>query len=145
MPIRYDQPLMTTRIANSSHGSETVTEGIRVTVTPSYLAAKSDPSAGKYLFAYSIVIVNEGDRRAKLTKRHWTIVDADGEKNDVRGAGVIGQTPELGPGERFEYSSFCPITTPWGTMEGTFECERDDGTTLSVKVGRFFLVAPQLA
>lgn len=122
-------------------GSETVTEGIRIRVTPSYLSAQSDPAQGKYLFAYHITIVNEGERKLKLRSRHWIIVDANGERHEVKGPGVVGQFPELGSGEKFEYSSFCPLETPWGTMEGTYEMERDDTSTFDAIVGRFYLVS----
>lgn len=122
-------------------GSETVTEGIRIRVAPSYLTAQSDPAQGKYLFAYHITIANEGGQRAKLKNRHWLIVDADGQRHEVKGPGVVGQYPELATGEKFEYSSFCPLETPWGTMEGSYEMERDDGTTFQALVARFYLVS----
>lgn len=122
-------------------GSETTTDGVRIRVAPSYLSAQSDPAQGKYLFAYHITIANEGEQRAKLKSRHWLIVDADGERHEVKGPGVVGQFPELAPGEKFEYSSFCPLETPWGTMEGTYEMERDDGSVFSAIVGRFYLVS----
>ncbi|MFO0827580.1 MAG: Co2+/Mg2+ efflux protein ApaG [Phycisphaerales bacterium] len=132
---------MTTKAARSSHGSEALTEGIRVTAAPMYLSAQSDPSSNKFVFSYDITIANEGDRRAKLVTRHWEIVDANGERHDVHGPGVVGQTPDIAPGERFEYSSFCPLTTPWGTMEGTYEFEREDGSTFQAIVARFYLVS----
>lgn len=69
------------------------------------------------------------------------IVDGDGERRDVEGPGVVGQFPTLAPGEAFEYSSFCPLQTPWGTMEGTYEMETLDGTIVHVAVGRFYLVS----
>lgn len=127
----------------TDHGSDTVTDGIRVVVVPTFLAAHSDRSASKYVFAYSISIANGGARTARLRSRHWIIVDADGERQDVRGPGVVGQHPTLAPGERFDYSSFCPLQTSWGTMEGSFEFEREDGSVFSVTVGRFYLVAPR--
>jgi ApaG protein len=96
------------------------------------------------VFAYKIVLVNEGDAPARLLSRHWVILDADGHREDVEGPGVVGETPRLDPGERFEYMSGCPLPTPWGTMEGSYLFERDDGQTFRVKIGRFFLVAPQL-
>jgi ApaG protein len=123
------------------HGSETTTEGVRVRVVPSYLAVQSDPAQGKYLFAYHITITNDGATKTKLRSRHWLIVDADGERHEVKGPGVVGQFPELGPGEKFEYSSFCPLETPWGTMEGTYEMERDDGSVFNAIVSRFYLVS----
>lgn len=134
---------MSAPATTNSHGSDTLTEGIRVRVVPSYVSAQSDPSQGKYLFTYQITIANEGRLRARLRSRRWLIVDADGEQHEVRGPGVVGQTPDLGPGEQFEYSSFCPLGTPWGTMEGTYEFEREDGSVVDVLVGRFYLVGPR--
>jgi ApaG protein len=126
---------------NKFLGSETVTEGVRIRVTPSYLAVQSDPAQGKYLFAYHITITNEGPLRAKLRNRHWLIVDADGDRHEVKGPGIVGQFPELATGEKFEYSSFCPLETPWGTMEGSYEMERDDGSVFNAVVSRFYLVS----
>jgi len=123
------------------HGSNTVTQGIRVTVTPSYLDSQSDPATRQFVFRYDIVIANEGDRRARLRSRHWIIIDAHGVRRDVHGAGVVGEFPDLAPGAKHEYASHCPLETEWGTMEGTFLMEREDGSTFEAQVGRFFLVA----
>ncbi|MBL9150515.1 MAG: Co2+/Mg2+ efflux protein ApaG [Phycisphaerae bacterium] len=132
---------MQTKTAPRTHGSETFTNGIRVQVSPTFLTAQSDPSAGKYLFAYNIVITNERDETLTLRRRHWVIVDADGERHDVRGQGVVGQQPVLASGQRFEYASFCPLPTAWGTMEGTYEFEREDGSSFTADISRFYLVS----
>jgi ApaG protein len=124
-------------------GSDTVTDGIRVRATAQYLQAESDPDRPHHVWKYRVVIENEGDRRAKLRSRHWIILDADNRREDVRGLGVVGKTPDLAPGERFEYVSSCPLKTRWGTMEGSYTMEREDGTTFEVEIGRFFLVPPQ--
>jgi len=121
-------------------GSDAVTDGVRVQVRPAYLAQQSSPADKRFLFSYHVVIRNEGDARIRLATRHWRIVDADGEERIVEGPGVIGQHPELGPGDSFEYSSFCPMLTAWGTMEGHFTFERC-GERFDVKVGRFYFVA----
>lgn len=126
-----------------SRGSSVVTESIRVDVTPRYLTEHSQPQLNKYIFAYRVRISNEGDRWVKLMTRYWNIVDADGERHEVSGEGVVGQQPELKPGESFEYSSHCPLETPWGTMEGTYTFVRDDGASLPVQIGRFFLISPE--
>ncbi len=127
--------------AQASVGSECVTEGISVKVVPSYLPTHSDPHQGRYLFAYHVTIVNNGDRRAILRSRQWVIVDSEGERQEVQGMGVVGHHPDLAPGERFEYSSFVPLTTSWGTMEGLYVMEREDGSVFHAKVKRFFLVS----
>jgi ApaG protein len=124
----------------SRHGSETVTDGVRVTVRPEFMPLQSSLDDRRFLFSYSIVIRNEGAARVRLATRHWRIVDADGEERVVEGPGVVGQHPDLGPGDSFEYSSFCPLATPWGTMEGRLTFERD-GARFDALVGRFFLVS----
>jgi ApaG protein len=132
---------MTSATATAAkHGSDTVTGGIRVTVRPSYMELQSSPDDKRFLFSYSVTIRNEGDVRVRLATRRWRIVDADGEERIVEGPGVIGQHPELSPGDSFEYSSFCPLLTPWGTMEGHFTFERE-GTRFDAQVGRFYLVS----
>lgn len=119
--------------------SDTVTDGIRVRAAAQFLPNESDPDRDQYLYVYRIAISNEGDRQAKLVSRHWIILDAENNRRDVRGPGVVGETPELEPGERFEYTSGCPLSTRWGTMEGSFQMVREDGTEFDAHVGRFFL------
>jgi ApaG protein len=122
--------------------SEAVTQNIRVGATAFYLPQESDPDAPRYGFGYRIVIVNEGDQPAQLLRRHWVIIDAEGHREEVRGPGVVGETPRLQAGEAFKYQSFCPLSTPWGTMEGSYTFQRDDGTTFEVAIGRFYLRTP---
>ena len=122
--------------------SEEVTEGIRVGAAAFYLPQESDLDEDRYAFGYTIVIVNEGDRAAQLLSRHWVIIDADGRRQDVRGPGVVGETPRLEPGQAFKYQSLCPLKTPWGTMEGTYAFRRDDGSRFEARVGRFYLRLP---
>ncbi|MBI1304773.1 MAG: Co2+/Mg2+ efflux protein ApaG [Phycisphaera sp.] len=134
---------MTTAVGTrtvSRHGSDTVTEGIRVVVRPEFMPSQSSPADRRFLFSYSVTIRNEGSARVRLATRSWKIVDADGEERVVEGPGVVGQHPELGPGDSFEYASFCPMLTAWGTMEGHFTFERD-GKPFEVAVGRFYLVS----
>jgi ApaG protein len=127
-------------------GSEVVTRGMRVTVRPKFLPEQSgtgDSWRGQmYVFAYAIRITNLGESRARLLTRHWIIVDAEGERHEVRGEGVVGHQPDLAPGESFEYSSYCPLTTSWGTMEGEYQFEDEHGQRFDVAIGRFYLVAP---
>ena len=128
--------------SGQSRGSEQATSGIRVLVQPSYVAEQSDPSQNRYVFAYRVRIANETAGRVQVLAREWQIVDGDGERNVVKGEGVVGQQPVIGPGQVFEYSSFCPLVTPWGTMEGFYSVETQDGELLEVPIARFFLVAP---
>ena len=119
--------------------SEQVTQGVRVGASAFYLPQESDPDEDRYAFGYTIVISNEGNRPAKLLSRHWVIIDANGHREEVNGPGVVGETPRLEPGQAFKYQSFCPLRTPWGTMEGTYQMKRDDGSTFDASIGRFYL------
>ena len=119
--------------------SNSVTEGIRVRAIASYITDQSNPAEKKFFFAYRISIANEGTMAARLLSRHWVIINGDGDREDVEGPGVVGKTPRLAPGDVFEYTSFCPLNTEWGTMEGTYHMQREDGTTFEALVGRFYL------
>lgn len=125
-------------------GSDCTTCGIRVQVRPTFLPDRSDPALGRFTWSYRIVITNLGDRRAKLLRRHWKIVDGDGNRHEVEGEGVVGHQPELAPDHRFEYSSFCPLEYAWGTMEGDYTFEDEQGQEFRVQIGRFFLVSPHV-
>jgi ApaG protein len=119
--------------------SDTTTDGIRVGATAYYLPEESDPEQQKNVFGYTIVIANHGDTAAQLLSRHWIIIDGHGRREEVRGPGVVGETPRLEPGQAFKYQSFCPLRTSWGTMEGTYRMKRDDGAEFDAAIGRFFL------
>lgn len=134
-----------------SRGSSATSLGVRVDVNPRYLASHSvtEPAPGespRFVFSYRIRITNVGEATVQLLSRHWIIVDADGERHEVEGEGVVGQQPRLDPGVMFEYESFCPLPTPWGTMEGEFRMEvqsgPDKGRLIEVRIGRFYLAAP---
>jgi ApaG protein len=123
--------------------SENVTEGIRVKAEPLYLPEQSEPEQNQFVFTYKITIRNESDSWMKLKSRHWLIIDSDGKREDVYGPGVVGEEPELEPGESYVYSSFCPLTTNFGTMEGSFSMIRRDGEIFEVRVARFYLTTNQ--
>ncbi len=122
--------------------SDTLTHGIRIGASAVFSAGDSNPAEHSYIFRYTIVITNEADAPAQLISRHWIIIDANGHREEVRGPGVIGQTPRLEPGAAFKYQSFCSLKTPWGTMEGTYEMKRDDGESFTVNIKRFYLRMP---
>ncbi|MDA1259795.1 MAG: Co2+/Mg2+ efflux protein ApaG [Planctomycetota bacterium] len=124
--------------------SDTLTEGIRVRVGARLVPDQTDPSEGRWFYLYHVTIENAGDRPARLMRRHWIIRDADNLQREVRGQGVVGKQPRLEPGASFAYNSGCPLETQWGTMEGWFHFERDDGEQFAARVGRFFL-APTVA
>lgn len=119
--------------------SDTTTHGFRVGATAFFLSEESDPDQQIYTFGYRIVISNEGDRHARLVSRTWDIIDGDGHHKAVEGPGVVGQTPHLPPGQAFKYTSYAVLKTTWGTMQGTYTMEDDDGKTFTVDIGRFWL------
>lgn len=122
--------------------STAITEGIRVSVRSEYLADQSVPTARRYVFAYTVKIENEGTEPAQLRTRHWVITDGAGKVEEVRGPGVVGQTPCLGPGERFEYTSGCVLQTPRGDMRGAYQMHRPDGREFDAVIATFVLALP---
>lgn len=123
-------------------GSTATTEGIKISVRAVYVPEQSSPRARRYVFAYTVTIANEGTASAQLKSRHWIITDADGKVEEVRGPGVIGQTPQLAPGEQFEYTSGCVLTTPRGEMRGTYQMVRPDGGGFDANIAPFSLSLP---
>jgi len=124
------------------HTSEAITRGIRVEVASRYLPERSQPLQSRWFFSYDIEISNRGDEVVQLLNRHWIITDANGRTEEVKGPGVVGNQPVLEPGESFRYTSFCPLTTPFGTMEGSYEMVTDGGETFLAKIERFTLSQP---
>jgi ApaG protein len=122
--------------------SKTTTAGISVHVTTMFLPDRSSPREGQFLFAYHITIANEGDETAQLVSRHWIITDAEGEVQEVRGEGVIGEQPVLQPGARFEYTSYCKLKTNVGTMHGSYTMIRGDGARFEAQIAPFTLAVP---
>lgn len=122
--------------------SSAVTEGIRVSVKATYVAEQSAPRSKRYVFAYTVKIANEGSSPAQLRSRHWVITDGAGKVEEVRGPGVVGQKPMLKPGEQFEYTSGCVLTTPRGEMRGTYQMFRPDGSSFDATIAPFELLLP---
>lgn len=124
--------------------SEAATHGVRVQVRAEYSAEHSDPQHSQWFFLYTIRIANEGDESVQLLTRHWIITDATGHVEEVQGPGVVGAQPVLGPGEHFEYTSGCPLQTPFGSMEGTFQMvyPESDQEGFDATVARFELIEP---
>ncbi len=119
-----------------------LTDGIRVKVESVYLSEHSDPDEPRYVFAYRVSIRNEGTEAARLLARHWVISDAAAGTEEVRGPGVIGQTPRIAPGETHEYQSFCVLKTPRGSMHGSYQMVRDDGRAFDAEIATFVLSPP---
>ncbi len=122
--------------------STATTEGIRVSVKSQYLADQSAPQSKRYVFAYTVRIGNEGSEPAQLRTRHWIITDGTGKVEEVKGPGVVGQTPYLRPGEQFEYTSGCILQTARGQMHGTYQMVRPDGRMFDAVIAPFLLALP---
>jgi ApaG protein len=124
------------------HTSEATTRGVKVNVSSSFVAEQSAPQLGRWIFTYRIRVHNAGFETVQLVNRHWTITDANGQVQEVDGPGVVGEQPVLGPGETFEYTSFCPLGTPFGTMEGAYEMVTEGGERFWASVAPFTLSEP---
>lgn len=122
--------------------SEAITHGIRVRVRSVYLAERSSPGDLHWFFAYQVDIRNEGTETVQLISRHWIITDGDGQEQEVRGSGVVGEQPVLAPGEHFEYTSACPLATPVGSMHGTYQLVTDSGMRVEAVIAPFGLGEP---
>ena len=122
--------------------SETVTQGVRVQVMAQYSPEQSQPLQNQWFFLYTVQISNEGIETLQLISRHWIITDADHHVKEVRGPGVVGKQPVLDPGESFQYTSGCPLSTPFGSMRGTYQMLKPDGERFDVEIGPFALTEP---
>ena len=114
---------------------------IQISPEIEYIDFDSDPKAGRYVFTYTITIVNQGPVGARLLSRHWIITDATDKVQEVRGKGVVGEQPHLRPGESFEYTSGTRLRTPTGTMHGRYFCVAVDGEKFDVDIPMFVLDA----
>ena|ERR1041384_4911029 len=117
------------------------TRKIEVTVTPRFLSERSSPTNGYYFWAYTIDIANQGEETVQLKTRHWRITDAHGRLQEVKGPGVVGETPVLKPGESFEYTSGVPLPTPSGFMAGTYGMVTEEGEPFEIEIPAFSLDA----
>ena len=122
--------------------SEATTEGLHIHVESRYLAARSDPAQGFWMYTYHVTLTNRGHEDVQLLSRHWIITNAHGVEEHVRGPGVIGEFPVLAPGETFEYTSFCPLDTPMGTMHGSYQMVNKGGTRFDAIIAPFTLAEP---
>ena len=116
---------------------------IKVTAQAFYLEAQSDPDQERYVFAYTVVIQNEGAVPAKLLSRHWIITDANGKVEEVRGEGVVGEQPYPRPGEGFQYTSGAILETAVGSMRGSYQMVADDGANFEADIPAFVLAIPR--
>lgn len=117
---------------------------IEVSVETAYVAEHSEPEEDRFVFAYTITLVNRGSVSAQLLSRHWVITDADSQVEEVRGEGVVGEQPVLKPGEGFRYTSGAVIETPVGTMHGSYQMVAEDGQEFDATIPQFVLSAPRI-
>ena len=122
--------------------SSAITDGIEVSVRSEFRPDRSFPAQSRFLFTYTVRILNGGASSARLLSRHWIITDARGEREEVTGDGVVGQQPHLEPGQSFQYTSFCVLRTPLGQMRGAYTMVREDGKTFQAEIAPFALAVP---
>ena len=109
-----------------------------------YLENQSEPTAGRYVFSYTITIRNVGENAARLLTRHWLITDANGKIQEVHGEGVVGEQPNIEPGEYYRYTSAAMIETPVGVMQGEYKMLGDDGEPFNAIIPAFTLAIPRI-
>ena len=119
--------------------SQAVTRGVRINVEARFSPNHSEPQKREWFFLYTIRILNEGEESVQLVNRHWIITDANGHVEEVRGPGVVGKQPTLKTGESFEYTSGCPLKTPFGSMRGTYEMVTARGERFDAAISPFAL------
>jgi ApaG protein len=122
--------------------SEATTRNIRVRVRAQYDSRRSNPQQSQWFFLYTVNITNEGQDTVQLVSRHWVITDGMGEVEEVRGPGVVGNQPVLKPGKSFEYTSACPLTTPFGSMHGTYHMINQGDEQFDIEIAPFTLTEP---
>jgi ApaG protein len=121
---------------------EAMTRGIRIRVTPQYLEDQSTPEESEFFWAYTVDIANESEETVQLRSRVWRITDGQGRTEEVRGPGVVGETPVIQPGNSFSYTSGCPLRTPSGIMAGSYQMADADGKLFDVEIPAFSLDSP---
>lgn len=121
---------------------EATTRGIRIRVEPRYLDDQSSPEEGHYVWSYEVEISNGSAETVQLKARTWRITDAFGRTEEVRGPGVVGQTPVIPPGGSFSYTSGCPLKTPQGIMVGSYQMSDEAGAMFDVAIPAFSLDSP---
>jgi ApaG protein len=121
---------------------DAITRSIRIEVEPEFLDDQSSPEDSHFVWAYRVQIENQGGETVQLLSRHWTITDNLGRVQEVTGAGVVGEQPVIRPGESFEYSSGCPLSTASGMMMGTYTMVANGRESFDVRIPAFSLDSP---
>jgi ApaG protein len=128
--------------AKQMFSSEATTRNIRVRVESQYDPGRSMPQRSQWFFLYTVNITNEGHDTVQLMSRHWVITDGMGKVEEVQGPGVVGKQPVLAPGQSFEYTSGCPLTTPFGSMHGTYQMVNQAAEKFDIEIAPFTLSEP---
>ena len=118
------------------------TKKINITVNPYFLDEQSEPEDQHFVWAYQVTIDNQSNEKVQLKNRYWKIIDSNGSEQEVKGEGVVGEQPILNPGEKFEYTSGTPLSTPSGFMGGYYEMETPKGEKFDVIIPQFSLDSP---
>ena len=113
---------------------------ISVNVNSKYVPEISNNEERMFYYMYEISIQNQSKKKVKLLTRYWNIVDGNGESKEVEGEGVVGQTPVIEPGKTFEYRSYCPLKTEFGSMSGYYIMKDEEGEVFKVNIPEFPLV-----
>jgi len=121
--------------------SDAVTRGIRVEVMSRHVPEHAPAREGQWVFEYTVRITNQSADTVQLVSRHWRITDALEQVREIKGSGVVGQQPVLKPDEQFQYSSWCPLTTPSGMMRGTYQMALEGGDVFDIEIAPFALRA----
>lgn len=125
--------------------SQQITSDISVQVESFYQSTTSIPEESHYVFAYRVTIHNMSNKTVKLLRRHWQIVEADGNKREIEGQGVIGEQPILEPGEHHQYFSGCNLNTTIGKMYGSYLMEEyKNGQQFKVEIPEFVMATPEM-
>jgi ApaG protein len=118
-------------------------DDFKVEVATRYLESDSDPDEDRFVFAYTVTILNQSEIPARLLTRHWVITHGNGKQQEVRGDGVVGKQPRIKPGEGYQYTSGTILETPMGTMGGSYQMVTDDGDEFNASIPEFLLSIPR--
>ena len=119
-------------------------KGLRVTLNQLvYQRLSPDQSPGKpHGFVYFLSIDNDSDVTVTIKGRKWVVAHEDGSTLGVEGDGVVGECPDIAPGERFSYNSRHAIATRTAEVEGSFWGLDAGQRRVFVRIPRFQLEVP---
>ncbi len=115
---------------------------ILVSVEPTFIVEQSETAKKRFVFSYRVTIENSGTLSAQLISRHWIITNGNGDTQEVRGEGVLGDQPHIAPGERFSYTSGAILETAVGSMHGSYQMVNAEGQAFEAPIEPFTLAGP---